>query len=130
MRDPNEIVCLSAVRMDVASGQTRSTPVDLTGCDAARLLLDVTEIGSPGGSDGVTIYPVWIDADDTEYIDANTTYGTIALVGTDTPIKKSVVIPDPGGLVGLKAVGGATLSTTTGFIVSARLIKIPKVPGV
>jgi len=130
MRYRNELVLLSSARMDVASGEARSMVVDLSGCDAARLLLDVSEIGTPGGSDGITIYPIWIDSKDTEYIDANTTYGTIALVGTDTPVKKSVVIPDPAGLVGLKVVGGATLSSATGFIVSARLIKIPKLPGV
>lgn len=116
-------------RIDAASKTVISAPVDVWGMNAARLLLNVREIGAPGGSDSVKIEPVFLDSKDVAYLDANTTYGAVTLVGTDTPVAKTYVIPNPGISLALKLTGSGGLSSSTGFIVDATLILEPIIIG-
>ncbi len=105
-----------------ASQVIRSRETGMEDADECRLLVSVTEIGSPGAGESVTIRPVFVDDEGTEYLDDNTTYGTFALTGSNTPCNVSVVIPTPSAVMALKVTGAGSLSSSTGFKVSARYV--------
>jgi hypothetical protein len=109
----------------VASGQvSRSSPAHVGTCDAVRLLLAVTKIGSPGGSESITVRPIFVDERGDEYLDANTTYGTFAVLGNAAPTNLTVYIPYPTPVMGLKVTGAGSLAVGTEIVVSARYVPI------
>ena len=117
-----EVRLLEQVPIIAASQVARSQQVILDDADVCRLLLKVTEIGSPAVGDTLVVRPVFVDDDGVEYLDANTTYGTFTLTGNDTPVNVTVVIPVPARTMSLLVTGAGSLSASTGFIVSARLV--------
>lgn len=118
---------LSDVHFTAAAQVVRSGPVHVGTCEAVRLLLRLTKVGSPGGSESVTIVPIYYDERDAEYTDANTTYGTFAVVGSSLPENITVYIPYPTPVVGLKITGAGSLAVGTEIVVSARFVPIRKV---
>lgn len=115
----------SGQRLDAASQVAFSRDVSTRFMRAVRLLIEVQEIGSPGASETVKIEPVFRDGVGKGYFDANTTYGTVTLTGSDTPVSKSYVIPFPGVATALKLTGSSTLTGSTGFIVDAWFALLP-----
>lgn len=117
-----EVVLFGGELIDVATVDHRSKEADCEDADEARLLIRVTEIGTPSGDESITIRPIFVDKDGFEYLDANTTYGTFSVTGTTAPLNMTVVIPTPTKVMALKVTGAGSLSSTTAFVVSARLI--------
>lgn len=120
-------VLFEGERIIAASQVVRSAPVFVGTCEAVRLLVKASEIGSPTTGDSVNVRPIFIDERGVEYLDANTTYGTFSLADTDTPCNVTVNIPYPTPVMALKITGAGSLSASTGFIVSARFVPIRKV---
>lgn len=119
----NEVIALFDEVIDAASKTARSPEFSAEYADYTILLLEVNKIGTPT-SETVVIYVVHVDDDGHEYIDADTTHGTITITGSNCNIKKMVAIPYLGKNVSIKAVGGSGLSSSTGFRVSARLVMV------
>jgi len=126
--EPFQEILLTGALVNGNGVQVRAPPIAVDGVDPVRLMLAIKNIGTPGGSDSMVVTPLFVDADGTEYIDANTTYGTITITGSSTPENVTVVIPSPGNHLGLKIVGGSSLTVSNGFVVSARVMKIPLWP--
>lgn len=124
----NQVIVFEGARVDAASAVIRSPTIFCEGLDAVRVLLAVSEIGTPGGGQSITVRPAFCDDRGNEYLDADTTYGTITIAGTGASVKKSYVVPNPGSAVALVITGTSGLSGSTGFVVSARFDKIPRVP--
>jgi hypothetical protein len=124
-----QVVVFEGARIDVASGVIRSPTIFCEGLDAVRILIAVSEIGTPGSGQSITVRPAFCDERGNEYLDADTTYGTVTIAGSGATVKKSYVVPNPGSAVALVITGTSGLSSSTGFVVSARFDKIPKVPG-
>jgi hypothetical protein len=109
----------------VASGQVvRSPPRTIGICDAARLLLRVSKVGTPSSGETIVVRPIFVDERGVEYLDANTTYGTITVAGDAAPTNVSVYIPYPAPVMGLKVTGAGSLAVGTEIVVSARLVPI------
>jgi hypothetical protein len=115
----------------VASGQiVRASPRMIGVCDAARLLLRVAKVGTLSSGETIIVRPVFVDEDDQEYLDANTTYGTITIAGDTAPANVGVYIPYPTPVMGLKITGAGSLAVGTEIVVSARLVPIRRLmPG-
>jgi len=113
----------------VASGQVVRSPSRNIGvCDAVRLLLRVAKIGTPSSGETIVVRPVFVDDDDQEYLDANTTYGTLTVAGDAAPTNISVYIPYPTPVMGLKVTGAGSLAVGTEIVVSARYVPVKTMP--
>jgi hypothetical protein len=120
----DERIALFANVIDAASKTVRSPHFSCEYADFAVVLIEVTETGSPSGSESVTVYVMQVDSDDHEYIDANATYGTISITGSDAPINKAVVVPYLADNIAVKAVGAGSLSSSTSFTITVRLVLV------
>ncbi len=125
-----EIQVFNAAVIDAESKTIRSQQIDCENADLAVVLLMVDKIGTPT-SETVVVYPVHVDEEGNEFVDANTTYGTVTITGSNCDIKKAFVIPYLSKRLAVKAVGGSGLSSSTGFKVSARVVLVENtdIPG-
>jgi hypothetical protein len=124
MASKREIVLFTDESVIAAAQVVRSSPVSCRDADNARLLLKVSEIGSPAVGDTLTVRPIFYDEKGNEYLDGNTTYGTFTLTGSDTPCNVTVNIPFPAVTMAVKVTGAGSLSSSTGFIITGTLIPI------
>jgi hypothetical protein len=113
----------------IASGQVvRSAEHNIGVCDAVRLLLKVSKVGTPSSGESITVRPIFVDEKGNEYLDANTTYGTFSVAGNAAPTNISVYIPYPTPVMALKATGAGSLAVGTEIVVSARFVPIKARP--
>jgi len=119
-----EYLAFDAQRIDVASRPYRAPQFGCEFADYAILLYSWTEIGTPDSSDTFVLTPLFIDDDGNEYIDKDTTFGTITVDGDDADTTRSVRIPYLGKMIGLKATAGSTLSSSEGFILTAKIVLV------
>jgi hypothetical protein len=109
----------------IAAGQVvRSRILSFEDADQFQLLLNVTLIGSPAVTDTITVSPIYIDTEGLEYVDKDTTYGTVVITGTTTPLNIAFKGPALTQNMGLKITGAGALSSVNGFMVSAYIVQV------